>query len=113
MVFEIKSKNLKRTLCPIEYKTEGYEMLHNNIEESRGTGMCTYVNNKWKYKEVQLKTNFNECIAIGVKLNNNENMLLVNIYRSGSSSEDNSKELNNVLKEISNLKYHHTTTWGC
>ena len=35
-------------------------------------------------------------------------MLLVNIYRSGSLGEDNSKELNKMLKEISNLKYHHT-----
>ena len=81
MVSEIKSKNLKRTLYLVEYKIEGYEMLYNNVEESRGRGMCSYVNNKWKYNEVEMKKNFNEYIAMDVKLNNNENMLLVNIYR--------------------------------
>ena len=39
-------------------------------------------------------------------------MLLVNIYRSGSSGDENSKELNNMLKEISNLKYQHTVIGG-
>ena len=112
MISEVKPKNFKRTLSPIEYKVEGYELMHNNIEESRGRGMCTYVNNKLDYNEIKLKTNFNEYIAIDVKLNDNENMLLVNIYRSGSSGEDNSKELNKMLKEISNLKYHHTVIGG-
>ena len=73
---------------------------------------CTYVNNKLDYKEVKLKTNFNEYIAIDVKFNDNGTMLLVNIYRGGSSGEDNSKELNKMLKEISNLKYHHTVIGG-
>ena len=112
MISEVKPKNFKRTLTPIEYNIEGYEMVHKNIEENRGRGMCTYVNSKLEYKEVKLKTNFNEYIAIGVKLNENECMLLVNIYRSGSSGDENSKELNNMLKEISNLKYQHTVIGG-
>ena len=112
MISEVKPKNFKRTLTPIEYKIEGYEMVHKNIEENRGRGMCTYVNSKLEYKEVKLKTNFNEYIAIDVKLNENECMLLVNIYRSGSSGDENSKELNNMLKEISNLKYQHTVIGG-
>ena len=74
--------------------------------------MCTYVNNKLDYKEIKLKTNFNEYIAIDDKSNDNENMLLVNIYRSGSSGEDSNIGLNNMLKKISNLKNHHTVIGG-
>ena len=95
----------------MEYKIEGYELIHKDIDKRWGRGICTYVNNKLDCKEVKLKTTINENVAIDVKLNYIENTLLVDIYRSGSSF--NSKELNDMLKGISNLKYHHSHWRRC
>ena len=33
MISEVKPKNFKRTLTPIEYKIEGYEMVHKKLRK--------------------------------------------------------------------------------
>ena len=68
MISEVKPKIHKRTLKPIEYKIEGYDMVMKNLEESTGRGLCIYVNKDREYKEIKLKANFDEYIAIEVKL---------------------------------------------
>ena len=98
MISEVKPKIHKRTLTPIEYKVEGYDMVMKNLEN---------VNKDLESKEINLKANFDEYIAIEVKLNDSEEILLVNIYRSPSSSDDNCAELNNMLSELAGLKYQH------
>ena len=88
MISEVKPKIHKRTLTPIEYKIEGYDMVMKNLEESTGRGLCTYVNKDLEYKEINLKANFDEYIAIEVKLNDSEEILLVNIPGGGTRPEN-------------------------
>ena len=55
---EVKPKIHKRTLTPIEYKIEGYDMVMKNLQESTGRILCTYVNKDLEYKEINLKVHF-------------------------------------------------------
>ena len=87
-------------------------MVMKNLGETTGRGLCTYVYKYLDYKEINLKANFDEYIAIAVKLNGNEEMLLVNIYRSPTSSDDNCVELNNILSEFTGLKCQHNVIRG-
>ena len=87
-------------------------MVMKNLEENTVRWLGTYVNKDLEYKEINLKANFDEYIAIEVKLNDSEEILLINIYRSPASNDDNCTELNNILSELAGLKYQHKVIGG-
>ena len=107
MVSEVKPKNFKRTLTEIEYKMEGYQHECHNIDKDIGRGLCTYFRDGVQYKEADLKSSFNEYYAVEIDINDNQKLLAVNIYRSGSSSKENSLLLNDLIRTISRLKKYH------
>ena len=78
-----------------------------NVTTDIGRGLCTLIRKGLEYREVHINSSFEELLAVEIKLNNNnQKMLIINVYRSGSCEEGNNDCLNELLVNIgSNRDY--------
>ena len=113
LVSEVKPKRFKRKLTAIEYAIEGYHLETLNLDKEEGRGLCTYIRNGLEVKEYKFDAKLQEYNAFTVQVNKDEVLLIVNVYRSGSSDEENCNALNNLLLEISkNTDFNYVALAG-
>ena len=110
---EVKPKYFKRSLTEIEYAIDGYYLEATNLTKDIGRGLCTYIKNGLEIKEHLFDAKFQEYFAFTVQVNKDEVMLVVNIYRSPSSNENNCNALNDLLQEINqNTSFNYVALAG-
>ena len=69
-----------------------------------GRGLCTYIRKGVEYREVNVNSSFEEFLAVEIQLNNNnQKMLILNVYRSGNCDEGNNDYLNELLVNIGQI----------
>ena len=113
MIAEVKPKNSKRTLSETEYEIDGYQLECVNLDKNIGRGLCTYFKEGVEYKEVKLDSNFSEYYAAEIDINKGQKLLAINIYRSGSSTRENSLALNDLIRKASRMaKYDYIIIAG-
>ena len=59
-----------------------------------------------------MNTQFQEYICVAIELNRSEKLLFTAIDRSPTSTDENTLQLNNLLRKISNTKYTHKLAVG-
>ena len=105
MITEVKPKNPRFTPRPGEYKLEGYDMYHVNIDTNVGRGCLFYVKLGLEVKEISVSNTFDEYILIEISCKNDKKIAIGCIYRSPNSSIYNNEKLNMMISEISNKNY--------
>ena len=81
-------------------------------KDDKGRGMLLYILDSVKYIQVEMNTQFQEYICVAIELNRSEKLLFTSIYRSPTSTDENTLQLNNLLRKISNTKYSHKLAVG-
>ena len=110
---EVKPKNFRYERNLAEYNLEGYDLLPYNIgKDDPGRGMLIYILSGVQYSTVNINNNFCEYLSVEIALNSSDKLLLTLIYRSPSSSQQESIKLNNLFKEINEKQYSHIPILG-
>ena len=103
MIQEVKPKNYTRILTKVEYELEQYDLEWENMNEKDvGRGLITYIRKGINYKQIFFDFPFTEYLAMVIEVNKKEKLLIVNIYHSPNSTEENTKLLNDVIMKIAN-----------
>ena len=112
MVNEVKPKNSRFSLSEAEISLDKYHLITKNIDEENGRGIAIYIRIGLRFAEVEINSTFQESLWFSTRLKNNDEMLAGCIYRSPNSSDDNSKKLRDLIKDVSNKKYSHLMVAG-
>ncbi|KAA0200510.1 hypothetical protein HAZT_HAZT010703 [Hyalella azteca] len=110
-ITEVKPKNNRFTIeeCEVAYK--GYEIFHNLGKPGRGIAL--YVKSDLKPSVCDsLDSDFAESVFVECRLSGNEQLLIGLIYRSPSSTADNTAKLNKLLQQAADLKPSHLLIMG-
>ena len=113
MISEVKPKNFTRTLTKKEYEIDGYQLESVNLTTKHGRGLFSYIRDGIDYKEINLGNDFCEYHALEFQINSHETLLTINVYRSGSSSDENTSMLNDLLRKVArDKKYKYIVIAG-
>ena len=110
-ITEIKPKN-GDVPCKDALTINGYELfLNKNYEDSDTRGVCIYVKSNLNATAIHSKhtESFKDCVWINIQDKNHRNLLLGNIYRSGSTEKAKSLDpaLHDMIKHMSNDPTYH------
>ena len=89
MISEVKPKNFTRILTKKEYEIDGYQLESVNLTTDYGRGLFSYIRDGIDYKEISLGSSFCEYHSLEFQINSHETFLAINVYRSGSSTDEN------------------------
>ena len=112
MITEVKPKNSRYSLSEAELSLENYHLITMNIDTDYGRGIAVYVKKGLRFSEVEMKSEFQECVWISIRLKNNDEMLAGCIYRSPNSSMENNKKLRDLIRDVNSKKYSHLLIAG-
>ena len=110
VITESWPKNHRFSLNAVEIKIGGYKLFHTPL--GRGRGICTYIKENLPFKEVKIESNYEEYLALTMNLEKGEKLLVMAIYRSPNSSDDNNEQLIKLLDNINQTGYTHQVILG-
>ena len=105
---EVLPKNFKEPIQPEIFKLDGYDMIcHPNVEKNTGRGSILYIKSNITHMPVELTSSgkdFEEHIVEEIKIDDNNSMIVLSLYRRGASDTENNNKLLELLKEVTSLK---------
>ena len=104
---EVNAKNPKQTHCKVnqDYQIDGYT-LHPKFSEGRGINIWTADELEDCVTVVDFGIDFDEYLALNLKLPAGDDLMFCCIYRSPSSNQHNSDKLRELLGAISTRQSH-------
>ncbi|XP_069107263.1 uncharacterized protein [Argopecten irradians] len=108
---EILPKNNPGNLNPCEFNIDGYDMFTVSLETGRGVVIYIKSNLKGDIEEHLMQSNFSEAIWCTLSLYKSQKLVIGCIYRSPSSSTENSLELNKAIQTVCE-KYYNIIIMG-
>jgi hypothetical protein len=112
---EVKYKNMKdKKLKTAEFtiNKQKYDIFENNVENDRGRGQLLHIDKRLKAEEIEMKTPVDEVLAVRLKLNKKENMIITLVYRSPTSSETNNIRICQAINEVCREQERHIIIMG-
>lgn len=104
MITEVLPKNCRYTVTKPELSLEGYDMFPNDFPPSSGRGVIIYTKHNLNAVEIDIDTDFRECVFVKINLKDDNRMLVGCLYRSPSADDNCHSQLNNLLLKISSLE---------
>ena len=110
---ETNPKNPRFSMTRADLQISGY-VLYTNAEAQGSRGVAIHVRESINSMEAfQLDSSeFKEFISVEIKLNANDKLLILAIYRSPNSSSTNNEKLNNLIRNIDIHGYSHLLLLG-
>jgi len=107
-----KRRRSKKKLSDRDFSINGYDFVISSTSEGRG--VIIYFKTYLQVQSVDLLTNrvFDESIWLNIKLKGNDSLLVGNVYRSPSSTNDNNANLNFLLKKAIDMNTSHVLIVG-
>ncbi|KAK3097774.1 hypothetical protein FSP39_013056 [Pinctada imbricata] len=111
---EVLPKNNRYPIDKAEIQLDGYEMFPENFPGNMRRGTVIYVKEELHAVELDLHTEFTECVFIKVDIEKSESLLIGCIYKSQSSDENNIRELNRLIRKVGEVgkDYSHIIIVG-
>ena len=101
-ITEVNPKSSKYKRKESEFSLEGYNLFSVNIGgDSIFRGIIVYVSQNLKATQIDVSSNFSECLLLQLQVDIHNSFLLGTFYRSPSSTSDNDQYLINTLNELS------------
>ena len=103
-ITEVKPKHSKTAITEAEIAIDGYHAPFNNLSKE-GRGICVYVSTKFSAVEFKYTCteDFRECVWINLSVGDEDKILLGCLYRSPSSTYENNRNLEGMLRSISDM----------
>jgi hypothetical protein len=79
---------------------EGYDIFSTGLSSDSGRGIIIYTSASLMVNEISIPNSYRECVAIQVKLQNNDCVYLYAVYRSPNSDGDNNVELFELIQRV-------------
>ena len=83
-----------------EFNITGYNMFCSNVGIDHFRGIIIYVDNNIACSELELVTDFSECLFVQIRDNSKVVLNIGAVYRSPSSSTKNDSNLNNLINHV-------------
>ncbi|KAK3101128.1 hypothetical protein FSP39_001163, partial [Pinctada imbricata] len=99
-VTEVLPKNARYTVNKAELSLSGYEMFPGNFPTIGLRVVLLYVRNELKAVEVESGSEIKESIWVKINLKDNDKLLVGCVYKNPSSTEENHKLLNDMVRNI-------------
>jgi hypothetical protein len=96
----------------VDYSIEGYECRIKNLGKEAGRGIIIWIRQDLDFTDFKPSKDFEESLWISITLNQKEKLLFECIYRSPNSSEENTSQLNDLLRDIANKKHQQLLITG-
>ena len=103
---EVKLKNMNGIeLKKEEFKpdNEKYDIFEKNVEKEGGRGQLMFTDKKLKAEEIKLNSKAEEVLAIKIDTDKGDSLVIALMYRSPSSTKEDSKLIRQAIEEISNM----------
>lgn len=105
---EVKPKNYRVPLQEAELVIEDYHPPVHNLDDE-GRGVCIYVKAQFGVEVLNIDDDvqdFRESVWVNVKVDGNKSVAIGCVYRSPSSSSDNNRKLESLLRRVSSRNFH-------
>ena len=118
LIVEVIPKAQVLPISIAHFALPGYTPYHNfnpddsHLGASGIRGVCIFAHNSLQVSEVSFSTPFSEQVWLRVELARNDALLIGNLYRSPSSTENNNNDLCKLLEEVSRAQYSHLLIVG-
>ena len=89
-----------------------YDYHHLNLGNNKGRGVIMLTDKRLRAQEVSFGEEFDENLFVEITLNDNDKLLVGQIYRSDSGSSENNAQLLDKINLICNQNYSHLLTMG-
>lgn len=100
---EVKPKNFRFERELVEYNIDGYETIEKNLgKNDDGRGLLLYVRKSLPYSILNFNQHYCEYLGIRIGTQPN-NVVLVSVYRSPNSTEENNHKLLSLISEFNDL----------
>ena len=112
-VSEVSPKN-KAAREEVEYHIDGFNTHSLNLDGNTGRGMLVYIHDSINksVSTVEVKSQFSEVIGIEIKLVAGDKLVFYCCYRSPSSSDENNRQLNEIVGSLSDGSHSHVLAVG-
>ena len=110
-VTEVLPKNSAVTINKSEYALDGYDRFE-NVNPARGITVYVKASLKATVEEIDGLTGFRESLFCKMKVSDGKCLLFGCVYRSPSSEDDNTENLNLLLRTVSNHSAGHKCITG-
>ena len=112
IITEVNNKHTRLPPDKVLYNIPEFQMFDKNISIGH-RGIIIYIHNSLKdVIEVSANSNFEEYLLLSIQINKTERFLICGIYRSDSGTQVNNIQLNELMKEVSDLKSSHLLIAG-
>lgn len=111
-IVEVKPKNARYQISPAEIQIQGYDIYTKGLQEEKGRGLVLYIRRELEPQEVNMSTDFEECIWAKIKLRNSNELVIGLIYRSPTSTALNNESLNKLCSEVNSQGFSHQLIMG-
>jgi len=100
VITEVNSKNPQHGIYESEFTLDGFNLVGANIGKDKCRGIIIYVNNDWKYSEIDVSSQFSEFLVVQIMCGSKSIITVAVIYRSPSSNAGNDSFLCDLLSEL-------------
>ena len=112
IITEVNNKHTRLPPDKVLYNLPHFQMFDKNL--SKGfRGILIYIHESIKdVIEVSANSTFEEYLLLSIQINKTERFLICCIYRNDSGTQINNIQLNELIKEVSDLKSSHLLITG-
>lgn len=112
-ITEVKPKHCSTALTEAEIQIEGYHTPFNNLTGD-GRGVCVYVSSKYSVLDLKCTgiEDFTECVWISISVGGEDKVVFGCVYRSPASTYENNRNLENMLRSVSDMNCKHLVIVG-
>ncbi len=111
-ITEVKPKNHRYTIEKSELALEEYDMFPCNISNETGRGIVLHIHKNINATEYKVNSGFTESVWVTARLNKNDKLIIGLVYRSPSSTDENSKLLNDLIRRQCSRGFSHVLIMG-
>ena len=86
---------------------QGYNTNQVNVDNNNGRGIIVYTSVKIEVNDIVPATQTEEVIILELKLSKRTNLILVALYRSPNSPNDNNLKISELMEEIDKIPDPH------
>ena len=108
-ISETTPKNVSTPVKPCELQIDGFDCFHNLETPQHHRGVAIWTRKTLKAQNFQLEDRFQNCkesVWCEIPLENGDRLLIGCVYRTPSDPKENSKEINKLLKSVTNNRSH-------
>ena len=103
---------MKSPMFESEFSLDGYNIFSVNVGNKEHRGIMVYIDQKLRASQVDIPTEFQECLFVEINESSHDSFVLGTVYRSSTSSSANDLSLLELVSCFSKHNVFKKVDWG-